>query len=131
MIHLDDDTILKYIIDTLDETERSAALDHISTCDYCRQEADRVRGDMERMSAFQLRVGRVKPPPLRRSFNPLGVIAKVAAILAVGFLLGYVVAEMSTSPVSIPVPERLLLSSGNGYEPKYAPSEATDVRSPY
>ena len=129
MTHIDDQTILRYVIDTLDEEERSAVLGHISACEQCMREAERTRSDVERISGFALHLPKTTPPPLMRRASPLAVIARMAAVLVVGFLLGYVTAEMSNPTVSIPVKERLLVSSADSHGPGYAPSEATAVNS--
>jgi anti-sigma factor ChrR (cupin superfamily) len=128
MTHPDGDTLLKFVLQTLDESENEAVRQHLRACDRCTEEERKLEGELRRLSALELPVEKFTPPRLpRRSIAPL---LKVAAVLAVGFLLGYATAQLSNTVHPVPVQQRLIPSQIAVPSSGYVPAQEVDVRTP-
>ncbi len=127
MNHIDSDTILKFILETLDPADESAVRGHLSECEACRGECEKVQSDVERFSTIPVQVEEVEPPrlPLKR---PLLVMAsRAAALLAAGFLAGYMSAELSSPVRPRGIQQHLIPSHASVPPSGYFSCEAVDV----
>jgi hypothetical protein len=127
MIHLDDDTLLKFTLETLDAAEDSLAREHLLGCQLCREKHDRLQSEIRRLSNIEMRVEQVTPPRLPRRFRFLAVASRAAAILVVGFLAGYLTAELSDPIRPTPVQQRLIPRRLTTPSSGYVPCQAVDV----
>jgi hypothetical protein len=128
MNHVDGDTLLKFVLETLDGQAEAAVRDHLSACDRCSQESGRLRAEIERMSGMEVRVGDINPPALPRRFRVLRTVSRMAAVLAVGFLLGYLTADLSNPSLPVAVQQRLIPNVVARTDTEYIPCAAIDVR---
>lgn len=114
MNHLDGDTILKYALETLEPPEAHEVTTHLAVCPACRERRDALTDELRHISNLDWPVAGAVPArlPGRRSLPRF--ILKAAAILAVGFALGYTAARWSDrseppvvgqqyQPASVPV----------------------------
>jgi hypothetical protein len=128
MTHPDGDTLLKFLLQTLEEPENESVREHLRACDRCTEEERKLEGELRRLSRIELPVETVTPPRLpRRSLVPL---LKIAAVLAVGFLLGYATAQIATPVRPVPVQQRLIPSRLAVPSSGYVPAQEVDVRTP-
>ena len=127
MNHVDGDTLLKYVLETLDEQTEAAVRDHVSVCDRCSRAAGKLQAEVQRMAGIEIRMSDAAPPPLPRRFRILQSASRMAAVLAVGFLFGYLTAEVSNPPLRVPVQQRLIPTVVARNDTDYVPCEATDV----
>ncbi len=79
---------------------------------------------------MELPIEMAAPPRLLRRSRVLVPALKVAAVLTVGFLLGYATAELSNPIPPIPVQQRLIPSQIAVPLSGYVPTQQVDVRIP-
>jgi len=129
MTHLDEDTLLKFVLETLDEQDASLVREHLSGCQPCAHQEKKLRMEVRRLSGVEVHLEEVTPPGLPRRMRILAVATRAAAILAVGFLAGFLTAEL-THPARVEtvqqrlVPNRMMTPSSG-----YTPCRAVDVAS--
>ena len=131
MNHLDGDTLLMHLLETLDEQAEAAVRDHLSVCDACRQESGRLRKEIQRISRIDVRVGGANPPPLPGRYRVLRTVSRMAAVLAVGFMLGYLTADLSNTRLPVPVQQRVIPGVVAGTDTDYVPCAAIDLKGPH
>jgi anti-sigma factor RsiW len=130
MNHPNGDTLLKYVLGTLDESETEAIRQHLSSCEECRNEERKIDGEVTRLSIVDIPLGTVEPPRLPRKTRRLVPVLKAAAVLAVGFFIGYATAELSNPVSPIPVQQRLIPSQVAVPSSGYVPVREVDIRTP-
>jgi hypothetical protein len=130
MTHPDGDTLLKFVLQTLDKSEDEAVRQHLSSCEQCKGEHRKLEGEVRRLSSFDIPVEMVSPPRLLQRSRGMVPALKVAAVLAVGFLLGYASAQLTNPVHPIPVQQRLIPSHVAVPSSGYVPAREVDVRTP-
>ena len=106
--HPDDDTLLKYVLDILDAADEKVTRDHVTGCEQCAVRCRDLREPMDRMSKMQFRIQDGTAPRLPQRKRPKSaLVMRVAAILAAGFLAGYLTAGWTTPPPILSVPQHL------------------------
>ena len=108
MTHFDDDTLLKFLLETLDGADDLQVREHVAGCRQCKGRADKLQEEIGQLSGIEMRIGRGTTPSLSRRFRLLTVVSRAAAILAVGFLAGYMTAEFSNPIRPVAVQQRLV-----------------------
>jgi len=108
MTHPDADTLLKHVLETLDEPERSEVAGHLAGCEACRKAETEIRGDIRKLEAIGSDVEVPPPPALPRMLERTRVISQWAAVLAAGFLLGYITSNLTSTLPATPVQQRLV-----------------------
>lgn len=108
MNHIAEDTLLKSALKLLENGEEARVQMHLSQCDECRNRYFEMKQENEVIGSVDPQVEMEAPPmPMakRITFVPL---LKAAAILAIGFLTGYLVNEWTRPcPVNV-VPQNLM-----------------------
>ena len=130
MTHPDKDTLLKFVLETLDNPETDALRQHLSLCEQCKGEERRLGEEVSRLSSIEIPVEMASPPRLRRRSRFLVPSLKVAAVLAVGFLFGYATAQLSNPVHPIPVQQRLIPAQVAIPSSGYVPAQQVDLRTP-
>ena len=118
MTHPVDDKLLQLVLETLEEPDRTEVSQHMLHCVQCRNREQRLRQQSERIGNIEMKIEIPKLPSLPgtpRRFIPAW---RWAAVLCIGFLLGFLTARLSdNSSPPIPVPQRLI--------PTHAPSSSS------
>jgi hypothetical protein len=130
MTHPDGDTLLQFVLETLDESDNSAVREHLSACEECRERQRKLEGEITRLASVDLPVTMVAPPRLPWKVRLGSSVSKIAAVLAVGFLLGYATALLSNPVHPIPVQQRLIPAQGRVPSSGYVPCQQVDLRTP-
>lgn len=128
MNHPDEETLLKYSLETLDAADASLVREHLSVCQVCRKQQTKIHAELERMSGVAINVDGAAPPMLQRKVRVLRAAARVAAVLVVGFLAGYMTAELSNPLHPMPVQQRLIPRSPASLPSEYVACQAVDAR---
>jgi len=128
MTHPDSDTLLKYVLRTLEETDESIVHDHLLTCEQCRALQQNLQGEVRRLGEVNLHIEMPAPPRLPRKLRVPNAVTRLAAALAVGFLMGYVTAQISDRTISVPVQQRLIPARMVVPSSGYIPSQAVDLK---
>lgn len=109
MDHLNDDILLKSALGLLDEAEEKRIEDHVKTCDQCRNQRNSMNHQIEIIGSFEPKLDvQAYPLPRARSI-PFLPLLKAAAILIIGFMLGYLTSELS-QPRAVSVMEQQLIT---------------------
>jgi anti-sigma factor RsiW len=127
MTHLDDDALLGFVLETLDAPEESRVREHVIGCPECCERMGKVQADVDRLSGVSLQVREAPVPPLPVGRRFLPVLTRVAAILAVGFLAGYVTADLSAPVHPEAVQQRLVPGVPAAPRTGYFPCRPVDV----
>ena len=101
MKHISEDKLLEFALETCEKSERSAIEDHLEVCAGCRESLERVRSDIELIGSIRPDTGFIAQPiPERKSILP--GIMRIAAVIALGFVLGYGSSSLTkTEPVCV------------------------------
>jgi hypothetical protein len=130
MTHPDSDTLLGFVLQTLDESDSSAVREHLSACEECRERQRKLEGEVARLASVDLQVKMVAPPRLPRRSRLHISVSKFAAVLAAGFLLGYATALLSNPVRPVPVQQRLIPAQVIVPSSGYVPCQGVDLRTP-
>ena len=108
MKHISEDILLKSTLKLLENGEEASVQMHLSQCDECRNRYFQVKQENEIIGSFDPQF-EVEVPPLPKAkkitFMPL---LKAAAILAIGFLTGFLVNEWARpNPVNV-IPQNIM-----------------------
>ena len=107
MNHYDEDTIIKYVLETLDNNEFALVNNHLEECEICNAKADKVKNEIEMISSFNANIEDIEYQPKLKSSHSY-VWLKRAAVLVIGFLTGYLTSTL-TQPEQVNVVEQKLI----------------------
>ena len=93
MSHIDPDTLTAYALDVLEDPVRDTVRGHLESCTECAGFIAAIRTETDRLASVRLPVPPVSPPPLRVRRRVPRPWMRIAAILVVGFLAGFLTAE--------------------------------------
>jgi hypothetical protein len=105
MKHPDEDTLLKHVLDLLEGGERDELAVHLATCIPCRQRFDTMKRETEMLGGLEtdIPLPEIDIPGRRRNWLPQ--LARIAALLLVGFASGYGFSQISRPQDVMVVPE--------------------------
>jgi anti-sigma factor RsiW len=127
MTHPDADTLLKFVLQTLDESDTRSVMEHLQACEECRGLQQKLLGELARLGKIDFQIDIPSPPGLpRRSRLPLAV-SRWAAVLAIGFLLGYMTAQLSDPVRPVVVQQRLIPTRAEASASRYVSCQALDA----
>jgi len=88
MNHFDEDKLLKYALGLLVDNESFAIVEHLKKCKICSNKYDSIKEKMSLIGSYnpQLNDNYIPMPNVKKNFS---VWLKSAAILLIGFLIGY------------------------------------------
>jgi hypothetical protein len=105
--HWDDDVLLKSVLGLAEARQEGQLQDHLRDCSTCRLKYERLKAEIEIIGSFNPPIG-VAAPSLPKAVRiPFKSLLKIAALLTVGFLTGYVASEL-TQPVAVNVSEQYI-----------------------
>ena len=128
MKHPDDDTLLKYTLETLEDDKAVQVKEHLRECIVCQEKIDRLNEEMRVIGGYESPLEpREYPLRLRRKGSFTGLF-KAAAILTLGFISGYLVSEVSRGrlPVNV-VPQILVTKSAESLTDGFFKCEQVDI----
>jgi hypothetical protein len=131
MTHPDGDTILKFALQVLDEPESLVVREHLSLCRQCSNLHMKALSDVARLENIEFWVRVPAPSRLPRRPRLTSDVWRWAAILATGFLLGYITANLSEPLRPIPVRQHLVPTSDPGDSSGFVSCPALDVKATF
>jgi anti-sigma factor RsiW len=127
MTHIDEDTLLKSVLEILDEPEETTVRDHLSSCAGCRQKLSELQRNIAALGAVDFPVIKETPRQMAKT-TPLSLrVLRAAAVLAVGFLGGYVTAELSNPGQPIVVAQNFVPAPVAAPVTQYVSCEQVDI----
>ena len=127
MTHPDEDTLLKFVLETLDEPDHSIVRTHLSVCRECQEIQKRLVSEVTRLQSVGVHVDVPAPPGLPHRWRFPLAVSRWAAVLAAGFLLGYLTANISAPLRTIPVQQRLAPTPDGGDTSLFISCKPVDV----
>jgi hypothetical protein len=128
MTHPDTDTLLKFVLQTLQQPDERVVRDHLLTCEQCRARQQNLQGEVQRLGRLNLHIEMPAPPRLSRRLRIPMAVSRLAAVLAVGFLMGYATAQLSEPARTAPVQQRLIPAQVVVPSSGYIPCQAVDLK---
>lgn len=124
MNHPTDDTLLRLVLELLDEDESHSVRGHLEMCADCRARYERMRANTDMLGSISPDVEAPSLPSRTHvvRFHPL---LKAAALLAVGFFGGFAASAVTNKPPVNVVPSCLVTSSPPDSIARYPVSDAT------
>lgn len=107
MEHLTEDALTKAVLEVLDESEQAAGQQHLSSCPDCRSRFEDLKQQTTALGSVQLNLPLpALPLPLKRGFRA-GMALRIAAVLVLGFLIGYLTSDLSQPCQTNVIPQYL------------------------
>ncbi|MEN8192049.1 MAG: hypothetical protein ABFS12_04490 [Bacteroidota bacterium] len=107
MNHYDEDIILKFVLEILDEEENALVKKHIEECTICNTKFNKVKSEIDVISSFDPNIEDIDHQIKLKSKHSY-VWLKRAAVLIFGFLTGYLTSTF-TQPEQVNVVEQKLI----------------------
>jgi len=127
MMHIDDDTLLKFVLETLDEPDNGTVRDHLSLCPICSGKRLELQREVRSLASVDFQVDAVVPPRLPQRSRRSMMIVRFAAVLAVGFVAGYIMSEVSAPQTTTTVGQQLRPAPVAAPITRPAPCSAIDI----
>jgi len=108
MIHFNEDLLMKYTLELLDDNEKSTIREHITTCVQCRKRYESIKSDIELIGSIETGVKPEIIPFPRKRLKIARQWIKAAAVLIIGFFIGYLTANFA-HPVKVHVVKQNLI----------------------
>jgi len=130
MTHPDNDTLLRYALDTTDPGKRDTLQDHLSGCPECSEALAEISADMSLISEYHsspdTRSRPAPPLPVLRYYS-IRTAFRAAAAVAVILLGGYLATTPAGDTRVTVIPQRftppaIVIPAG-----EFAPCEAIDI----
>ena len=88
MCHFDRDTLYKYALELLNDSDSKFVDKHLLECERCKEKYHEVKNEFDLISSYNPEL-KVEIPQLPKK-NDIGIVwLRRAAVLFIGFLLGY------------------------------------------
>lgn len=130
MNHPDNDTLLRYALETADESERGDLGTHLAGCPDCSRALGEITRDLDLISGSDPAAGVPHPgvPPLPAfRYVHLRTAFRAAAAVAVILLGGYLVTGPARDPQISVVPQRFRPAAAVVPAGEFAPCEVVDI----
>ncbi|MGB6122404.1 MAG: hypothetical protein WBG80_10875, partial [Bacteroidota bacterium] len=108
--HISQDTLLKFALDTLQAPAKVKVQTHLDGCSLCRKQLGEIQLAMRTIEGVRVDLP-LEVPPLPMARPRLMFWMRAAAILFVGFLLGFVASESLRSPNVTVVQQQIIPTS--------------------
>jgi len=128
MIHINDDKLLKYALETLaDAQEKSKLEDHLVSCQECQARFEEIHRDLGIIAG--LRPARTSESSWMHRW--IRSLIRIAALLVVGIVLGIGASPLLTNKTQGVSPCYVILSSPADSISQYAVPDATEISADY
>ena len=111
MNHYDDDILLKFVLEILDEQETTEVKDHISQCEQCQQRLEDIRKQTELIGNLDLDIKAPEIPLPTTKRIPMIRFLRAAAMILIGFSVGFGMAKMSSKEQVNIIPQRFQVTA--------------------
>jgi len=96
MNHLNEDQLLNYVLETLDINDISAIQDHLEYCSECKIQLEKIKKELNVLQSFDPKIEETYFFP--RKSNKINYLLKIAAVLVLGFLSGFLTSDYFNQP---------------------------------
>jgi hypothetical protein len=127
MNHIDDDILMKIALGLLEQGEAASLHEHLHECDDCRTRLACIRRDMELIGSLEPKIDSPIIPLPRARCLRIAVLFKAAALLLVGFVVGYGASRLSDDHIVSIVPHRMYVSPPRHAYTDFSQCESVDM----
>ena len=132
MIHIDEDTLLKYALETLDDAdEKSKIAAHLVSCQECLAQLEEIYGDLDTIASLRPTAITSRTQESSWTQQWVGSLLRIAALLVVGIALGFGGSFILTKEPHGVSPCYATLSPPADSISLYAVPDATEISSGY
>jgi anti-sigma factor RsiW len=127
MKHPDEDTMLKSVLGILEEPEERQLQEHVKECPECQARLEKLLNDTKIIGSLELDIISPTiplPKPMRINWMPL---LRAAALLLIGFMVGFGSSNLSHREAVNVIPQRLQVASPAGGAVQYSSCEPVDL----
>jgi hypothetical protein len=104
-MHVTEDDLLKFALETCDDAEARAIREHLASCDTCRESLESLRSDIATIAGVRPEVERISLPARPRHPSSWRAVVRMAAVLLIGFVGGLAVSHWACRcPVTVVPP---------------------------
>ncbi len=130
MKHPDQDTLLQFALETLETDELLAIEFHLAGCEECSEAVGKIRNELDLIACVSIPVQPPLYPAIKIVHHNRFLALKIAAILVIGFSLGFGT-SLAVQPSQIEiVPQRVTLQIPKEEIQKYAAAEPINLQVP-
>lgn len=126
-MHPDEDVLLKFVLQTLDDDEQRIIESHLRECAECRSAVDRIRRETDLIASFDPETELPAfscPKPRSRTTV---VLLRAAALLLIGFLAGYTTSFLSGREYQNIIPYRVQSTRDSRPLDQFTTCESIDI----
>jgi len=87
-MHVTEDDLLKFALETCNDAEAQAISEHLAACDVCRERLARMRDDIATIAGVRPEVERIALPFHSQRPKVWRAVVRMAAVLLIGFVSG-------------------------------------------
>ncbi len=127
MRHYDEDALLKQALGLMDSEEKQRLDAHLTECEECQSKYRALQGQMEALGSVHLEMKWEAPPLPKAKFISLNPLLRAAAILTLGFTIGYFASELSRPTTVNVVPQHFAYRAAPLPEGTTVSCEAVDI----
>lgn len=127
MKHPDENTLLKYVLELLESEEETLVKIHIEKCENCKEKYKQIKDGTNLLKGFdpEIETGNMSLP-VKKEFI-FSFWLKAAAILLIGFILGYYTAiQINSKEVNV-VEQNLISKPFSNPANEFTPCEQVDL----
>jgi hypothetical protein len=128
MHHINEDSLLKYALDIIDDDEEHSEIEsHLATCPKCRGRLDIIRSDLDIIGNIEPSRTRLDLPVKRQRPNILYPLLRAAALIIFGIVIGYGAANLQKGEKVSVSPSYAILAPAPDSLAGVAVSDATEI----
>jgi len=127
MNHFDEDILLKYSLDILDENKALSIKNHLAECDACTSQLNEAKKQLQVIGSFDPMIENNNFLVPKRN-NALSVWLKRAAVLIIGFIAGYATSVLSQTDQVTVIAQNLITKSPTVSINDFTSCQKVDIR---
>ena len=127
MNHIDDDNLLKQALQLTDEEEEKRLNDHILQCEKCHTRFDQIKHQIDIIGSVEPEIDIPVYPLPRAKRMSFSTWMRAAALLLLGFMMGYSVSQLSEPTDVNVIPQRLKIVSQSVSIAEFTSCEPVDL----
>ena len=127
MNHIDNDTLLKFVLELLDDQENKRIQEHLSQCERCRATLENTQRQIDIIGSIDPEIDALHYPLPRAQHISFLPVLKAAALVLIGFVVGVGTANLHQPEQVNVVPQHIELSSPQSPAAAFTSCESLDI----
>ena len=131
MPHIDENLLLQYALETLDEPERAEVADHLAQCPECLARLQEARDHVSVMGSVAPQVTPIPMPQQEKRRGIMMPLLRTAAVFVFGVFVGWIVSNVTPRESISVTPSYLAVQAPSDTAELFAPVDATALPTGY